>query len=84
MWYIRISTLSGNSAAREASNEAHEASGDSRVPRSPSVRIETLRFGVLDKESRIVEMSSFSVFPMYSVDRNILRFALQIMPLKAE
>ena len=80
---MRVSTLSGNSSVREASNDAHDASGDSRVPRRASVRIETLRSGFARRECRISETSSCSVFPMYNVDKNILLFAFRIMLFSA-
>lgn len=47
MWYIRISTLSGpNSETNGASKDAHDGSGDSRVPRSASVRILSFNLGL--------------------------------------
>ncbi|EFX03656.1 hypothetical protein CMQ_584 [Grosmannia clavigera kw1407] len=46
VWYIRSSTRSApNSATSGASNEAHDGAGDSRVPRSASVTIESFRAG---------------------------------------
>ena len=47
MWYMRISTLSGpNSVIKGASKEAHDGFGDSRVPRSASVRILSFNLGL--------------------------------------
>jgi hypothetical protein len=47
VWYIRISTLSGpNSETNGASKDAHDGSGDSRVPRSASVRILSFNLGL--------------------------------------
>lgn len=80
---MRISTWSGNFSASEASKEAHDGSGASRVPRKASVRMETLRCGPLVcKASSIVETNSFSVFPMYKVDRYILFFAPRTFTLR--
>ena len=62
---MRISTWVGNSAARVASKDAEEGSGDSRVPRSASVRIETFRSGpLLIRACRRVATSSCSDLPM--------------------
>ena len=72
---MRTSTRSGNSATSEARSEAHEGSGASRVPRSASVRRETLNSGPLcSRVSRMDEMRSCSVLPIYSVERYILLF----------
>lgn len=69
---MRTSTRSDpNSVIRGASREADEGSGVSRVPRKESVRKETCRFGFLASAVRMVEMSSCSVLPMYSVLRYI-------------
>jgi hypothetical protein len=49
---MRISTRSGpNSAIRGASRDAHDGSGDSRVPRKASVRMLSLSSGFVLKAS---------------------------------
>ena len=46
MWYIRSSTLSApNSVTNGASRDAHDVSGDSRVPRSASAKMLSFRLG---------------------------------------
>lgn len=82
VWYMRTSTRSGNSATRGAKRDAHDGSGDSRVPRIASVSMETLRSGpLLRRASRMVETSSYSDFPIYKVERKILLFAFRILLL---
>ena len=47
MWYMRISTLAGpNSVTKGANKEAHDGSGDSRVPRRASVRMLSFNLGL--------------------------------------
>lgn len=70
VWNIRISTRSAPySDTSEHSNEAQDGFGVSRVPRSASVRIDTLRSGLSRRAWDIVSISSCSVLPMYNVER---------------
>lgn len=72
VWYMRISTRSDpNSATSGASSDAHDGFGASLVPRRQSVRMLSLTFGLLRRDSCKVSMSSRSDFPMYSVDRKM-------------
>jgi len=80
VWNIRISTRSGPySATNEERREAHEGLGVSRVPRRASVRIETLRSGLSRRAWLNVSMRSYSVLPMYNVERYTRRRALRIL-----
>jgi hypothetical protein len=76
---MEIWTLSPCSATSVASSEAHDGSGDSRVPRKASVRIETSSCGLSLRASLSAEIKSCSVLPMYRVDRYILFRAPRIL-----
>jgi hypothetical protein len=77
---MRISTRSVPcSSTKRANNEADDGFGVSRVPRRQSVRIDTLRFGFSRSAWFNVSISSYSVLPIYNVDRYIRFWAFLIL-----
>lgn len=80
VWNMRISTLSEPCLAiNDARREAHDGSGVSRVPLNASVRTDNVSLGLLLRARSNVSMKSYSLFPMYSVDRYMRFRALRIL-----